>query len=182
MHEMNVYKICKNVLWWVGAGMFWLSSQAVARGTYQAPEEFIKEVFEGQPPATRTLWITADFEKKIKDILSHPYHQKRVRYWRAGERSAWVLEEIGKEELITTGVVVKSAEIELLRVLVYRESRGGEVRYTSFTDQFRGARLLDGNQLNRGIDGISGATLSVDALTRLARLALYLDARVRAGD
>jgi hypothetical protein len=35
------------------------------------------------------------------------------------------------------------------------------------------------HELDRNIDGISGATLSVRALTRLARVALLLDAEVR---
>lgn len=59
---------------------------------------------------------------------------------------------------------------------MFRESRGFEVRYPFFTDQFRGARLREGLDLDREIDGISGATLSVRALTKLARLALLLRA------
>ena len=66
-------------------------------------------------------------------------------------------------------------------MLVYRESRGDEVRYPRFTGQFTGAGLNSRQELDRGIDVISGATLSVNALTRLARLALYLDGQVRAG-
>jgi Na+-transporting NADH:ubiquinone oxidoreductase subunit NqrC len=48
------------------------------------------------------------------------------------------------------------------------------VRYPFFTDQFNGLQLDENNRLQRKIDGISGATLSVNALTRLARLALHL--------
>ncbi|MDP4879954.1 MAG: FMN-binding protein [Opitutales bacterium] len=43
-----------------------------------------------------------------------------------------------------------------------------------FTDQFEGLELTNENTLNRKIDGISGATLSVNALTRLSKLALHL--------
>ena len=67
-----------------------------------------------------------------------------------------------------------------VRVLIYRESRGWEVKYPAFTDQFRGARLTSDGKLDQSIDGISGATLSVHALTRLARLALLLDQHARA--
>jgi len=49
-----------------------------------------------------------------------------------------------------------------------------EVRYPFFTDQYKDASLQKDKQLDRTIDGISGATLSVRALTKLARLALYL--------
>ena len=39
------------------------------------------------------------------------------------------------------------------------------------------AGLKPGDELDRTIDGISGATLSTRALTKLARLALYLHQR-----
>ena len=58
--------------------------------------------------------------------------------------------------------------------MTYRENRGGEVATPSFTDQFNGAALRVDNTLNTNIDGISGATMSVHALTRLANMALFL--------
>ena len=103
----------------------------------------------------------------------------RVRYWGEARRSAWILEEIGKEEPITVGIVINQNRIELVKVLAFRESRGGEVRHPFFIDQFKGAGLRDDRQLDRSVDGISGATLSVRALTKLSRLALYLDGKVR---
>ena len=59
-------------------------------------------------------------------------------------------------------------------MLTYRENRGGEVATPAFTDQFSHAMLADNGELDVHIDGISGATLSVQALTRLANMALYL--------
>ena len=61
-----------------------------------------------------------------------------------------------------------------VKVLIFRESRGWEVRYPFFTDQFKGATLVTDNNLDRKIDGITGATLSVNALTKLGRIALLL--------
>jgi hypothetical protein len=46
-----------------------------------------------------------------------------------------------------------------------------------FTRQFVGAKLA-GGRLERDIDGIVGATLSVRALTRLSAAALYLSQQV----
>ena len=87
----------------------------------------------------------------------------------------WILEETGKEELITAGFVVADGRIDHVRVLVYRESRGQEVRQSSFLGQFKDARLKEGDRLDRDIDGIVGATLSVGAMERMARLALFFD-------
>jgi hypothetical protein len=115
----------------------------------------------------------------VERILGHSAGALRVRYWSQEGRTAWILEEIGKTEPITTGIVVDKGAIARISVLVYRESRGWEVRYAFFTDQFKGATLTALRELDRNIDGISGATLSVRALTRLARVALLLDAEVR---
>ncbi len=75
--------------------------------------------------------------------------------------------------------MVSQGRIEHVRVLAYRESRGQEVRDSSFLKQFAGASLTNRDRLDRGIDGISGATLSVHAMERMARLALYFDRRSR---
>jgi len=159
------------------------SSAALARGTYQEPQAFVSEVFSNKPPAPQVLWITNAMQPEITRILRHPLSQRRMRYWRVGERSVWILDEIGKEEPITAGYIVNQGRIERVRILIYRESRGDEVRYPRFTEQFEGAGFkgnpAGNHELDRSIDSISGATLSVDALTRSARLALYLDSKSR---
>ncbi len=151
-----------------------IAGNAAARGVYQQPEDFIREAFLGEPPRPRLLWLTPPLQAEIAHILGHEYSPRRVRYWRAGARSVWILEEIGKEEPITTGFVIDDGRMQQVKVLIYRESRGDEVRHPPFTRQFQGARLTARNELDRRIDVISGASLSVSALTRLARLALYL--------
>ncbi len=82
------------------------------------------------------------------------------------------MNEIGKERDITTAVVVKNKQIAAIKVVVYRESRGGEVQVPWFTDQFVG--VDSSTDWQRNIDSISGATLSVNALKKQAELALFL--------
>ena len=142
---------------------------------------FLSEFFT-KTPAPETLWLTVDLQPAVRSILEHNYPASRLRYWRDGQRTAWVLEEIGKEMPITVGIAVDNGAVERVRVLVYRESRGWEVKSPAFTAQFDGARLTPKQGLDRRIDGISGATLSVRALSRLARLALLLHRHVVDGD
>jgi hypothetical protein len=149
-----------------------IASAAAAEDVYQQPDAFLAETF-GEVPRPQVLWITPERKPKVREILGHDLNSLRVRYWRDGERTAWILEEIGKERPITTGYVVNQGRIERVKVLIYRESRGFEVRHPFFTDQFRGAELTEANRLSKSIDSISGATLSVGALKRLAALALY---------
>jgi FMN-binding protein len=141
---------------------------------YQEPDAFIAEVFGSKPPP-KVLWLTKDIQGQAAAILGHPPAQLRQRYWSEGGKSVWILEETGKEELITAGFVVVDGHIDHVRVLVYRESRGQEVRQASFLKQFKDAKLAQSNRLDRDIDGIVGATLSVGAMERMARLALYFD-------
>lgn len=149
-----------------------------ARGTYEEPETFLSETFAGNPPEPAVIWLRGDINKTVHDILGHSYPALRIRYWRRSGRSAWILEEIGKDQPITVGLVVNAGRLETVKVLVFRESRGWEVRHPFFTDQFNGAALDPQFQLDRRIDGISGATLSVRALRKLARLALYLHSQL----
>lgn len=150
-------------------------AHAHARGIYQEPEAFLQDTFAEGVPEPKMIWVTKSIRPTVEKILGHKPNALRIRYWRKASRSAWILEEIGKEKPITTGVVVNNGQIERIKVLVFRESRGWEVRHDFFTNQFKGAAIQTDHQLNKSIDGVSGATLSVRALRKLARLALYFD-------
>jgi len=156
------------------------ATRICAGESYQTPDAFLREIFSDAPPSPQVLWLKGDIRETATAILGHPYPGLRIRYWEKDARTAWILEEIGKEKPITVGLVVSPGGMEMLRVLEFRESRGWEVRYPFFTDQFIGATLTDLNGLDRDINGISGATLSVRALTKLARMALMLHGTVMA--
>lgn len=151
-----------------------------AEEVYQLPQAFLAEAFENAPPEKEVFWVTKELRPEVNEIMEHAYPVLRIPYWRKGARTAWILEEIGKVKPITVGVVIDQGKMERLKVLIYRESHGWEVRYPFFTDQFREAQLTDGKRLTQVIDNISGATMSVDALRNVARLALFLDAKVQA--
>ena len=165
--------------WFAGLLLFAVAGAGMASmGVYQLPEDFIEEAFSGEPPSPKALWITPALKGPISDILGHPPNKMRLRYWQREGRTAWIVEEIGKEKPITTGIVIEEGRIQRVKVLVFRESRGWEVRHDFFTDQFRDAALESDGRLDRHIDSISGATLSVSAITRLARMTLYLESQV----
>ncbi len=153
-------------------------NSAQAGGVYQTQESFLAEVFSKDIPKPEVIWPDKTLKKKIAAILGHKYKSLRIRYWKKNNRTAWVLEEIGKDKPITTGFVINNQKIESVRVLIFRESRGWEVRHTFFTEQFDDAILEDDMELSRNINNISGATLSVRAVKKLARLALLLDMHV----
>ncbi|MEE8058154.1 MAG: FMN-binding protein [Pseudomonadales bacterium] len=150
---------------------------AAAKGVYLSAEQFISSVFPAGKATVQTLWLKGESRSQAETILNRSLGL-RTRYWTDGTRTAWILEEIGKEMPITIGVVVAGDHIIDVRIMAYRESRGGEVRYPFFTNQYSGLSLQKDLSLTDMIDGISGATLSVRAVTRIARAALYFHRQV----
>ena len=94
---------------------------------------------------------------------------------RALQGYAIVSEEIGKFRPITFMVGIDSQfAMQGAAILVYRESRGGQVRQSRFLRQYRGKSLRDPIRINRDIVNITGATLSVRSLNFGVRKLLAL--------
>ncbi len=94
-----------------------------------------------------------------------------------GEVAAYALtlDEIGKSEPITFTVGLDPAgRVMQVILLVFRESRGGEVRDKRFLKQFKGKSASDAIQVNDDILNYSGATLSSKAIARGVRKAIAL--------
>ncbi|GGI71243.1 FMN-binding protein [Shewanella gelidii] len=153
--------------------------QPFAKGVYQTKSDFVSTAFAGESPKPKVLWINGEIKPSIEAILAHKFNKLRLKYWQQADESVWIMNEIGKESPITVGIHVKQGKIAKTKVLEYRETRGGEVRHDFFTNQFIDAQLQADHQLDKHIDGITGATLSVRALTKLSRIALYLDGYIR---
>lgn len=151
---------------------------ALNAAEYQSSKDFLREAFSGQIPKPRLLWLNKEQKQTSAKILQHKLGFLRTRYWLQGSRSVWILEELGKTKPITVGVVIENDKIISLRVLTFRESRGWEVKHDFFTNQFKQIELDQNLNLSQPIDGISGATLSVRALTKIAKLALYFNRQI----
>ena len=158
---------------------FSVVAKPVLAEEYLGRDEFLLLAFGDSPPEMHTLWFTEETRAASKIAVGWVPAALRLRYWQNGERTAWILEDIGKEKPITLGVVVAAGRIERVDVMTFRESRGWEIRHPFFTEQFSGLTLAKDGYLSASIVGITGATLSVRAAERMARLALWLDAQVQ---
>lgn len=79
----------------------------------------------------------------------------------------------GKDQPITFLVAVDPAgRLRDVDILVYREPYGGEVAYEPWRRQFRGKGADSPLIVGRDIQGISGATISVNAVTSGVRRAV----------
>ena len=80
---------------------------------------------------------------------------------------------MGKEQPITFLVAVDTTDhLKDVDILVYREPYGGEVAYDSWRRQFRGKDARAPLEPGRDIRSISGATISVNAVTAGVRAAV----------
>lgn len=171
---LNVARLC----------LLLLTAAALAKpdepaGRYLEVDDYVASSFAEKPPQASVLWVTGDLRSSAEQALGHGLSALRVRYWYDDDTSVWILDEIGKDLPITIGVAVSNEKIKNLRVLEFRETRGWEVRYPFFTDQFQDVRLDVDGDLSRNIDGITGATLSVGAVMRIAKVALIFDDHIR---
>ncbi len=155
------------------AGLLFFTSQFCFGAEYISENEFVRQSF-ASVPVMKSIWLKGERQEVAKRILGHRYPALRLRYWQSGNKSAWIMNEVGKEKPITIGITIENDKIERVSILAYRESRGGEIRHPYFTEQFVGAGLDSNSGLGAPVDGIAGATPSVRAVTNISRFALYL--------
>ena len=79
------------------------STQVYAKGVYQSGPDFIKEVFAPHQPQAKVLWVNLVIRQQAE---KHRPQSRGIagRYWfQYGDKTAWILNEIGKEMPITIG-------------------------------------------------------------------------------
>lgn len=83
---------------------------------------------------------------------------------------------MGKAQPITYLILyTPDLKVNAVRVVRYREQYGGAIREPRWLTQFRGLDQHSGFEPGRHIDGISGATISVNAISRgIKRITVYV--------
>jgi len=120
------YTLCLTIL------AFLLSFKALANSELKS---FLQSTYE-QVPKPQRLWIDKQKQSEIKRLFNPGQIKLSYRYWQNQNKTLWVLDEIGKERNITTGIVIVNNSIQKVEVLIYRESRGGQVQNPRFTQQY----------------------------------------------
>lgn len=154
-----------------------------AERVFKRTTDYVKDAFGGVEPDKETLWVIGSLRDNINEVMENMGSTPvRYRYWKQGNKTVWIVESIARTMPITAGVTVNDGAIEDISVLTYRETRGHEVQNRVHRAQYYGAKLTENNSLDKSIDGISGSTLSVNSMKRMARIALLLHAEVTSND
>lgn len=88
---------------------------------------------------------------------------------------AVVQNTIGKHKPMTYMVGIDGqGSVSDIELLVFRESRGSEIRQKRFNSQYEGKTVLDPVRINKDIINISGATMSVRSMSAGIKRVLVL--------
>jgi hypothetical protein len=146
---------------------------------YLTPEEALEKAFAGADRIEQeVIRLDREAEERVARAVGHPLHEREFVIYRgikAGEILGYAMigEELGKFRPITSMTVVgPDGKVKDVRVLVYRESRGSDVRRKRFLYQYLGKGREDPIQINQDITSISGATISVRSMNAQVRKAL----------
>ena len=146
---------------------------------YLTPEEAAKLMFpESDRIRKEVLTLTPQQKNEIQDLIGWKFPETSFECFIGetnGKVDGWALIQntIGKHKPMTYMVGINpQGEATNVEVLVYRESRGSEVRTKRFNYQYEGKDIHDPIRINRDIINISGATMSVRSMSAGVKRAL----------
>ncbi|MDX1372991.1 MAG: FMN-binding protein [Nitrososphaeraceae archaeon] len=149
----------------------------------------IKELVDKKLKSTFASEVNIEFQKfelpsKLKNKIQYEAKQQfysdfvyLYKVYSKDEVKAYAILDnvLGKEQPITFLVIVdKTGTIISSEVIKYREPYGGSVQNKSWNDQFIGINNKSKLIVGEDIDGISGATISVNSVTKGIKKLLIL--------
>ena len=160
----------------------WLSEEELGSiEVYLTEEQALKILFpQSQQVRAEDLRLTPEQKARIQERIGWKFPEDSFRAFKAETNSkvdgyAVIQETIGKHRPITYIVgVTPEGKVSDVEILVYRESKGGEVRMKRFNSQYEGKTVQDPIRINRDIINITGATMSVRSVSAGVKRALVL--------
>jgi Na+-translocating ferredoxin:NAD+ oxidoreductase RnfG subunit len=160
----------------------WLTEEELGSiEVYLTEEQALKLLFpKSQQVRAETLRLTPDQKTRIQEKIGWKFPEESFRAFKAESNGkvdgyAVIQETIGKHRPITYIVgVTPDGKVSDVEILVYRESKGSEVRMKRFNSQYEGKTPLDPIRINKDIINITGATMSVRSVSAGVKRALVL--------
>lgn len=159
--------------------LIWLSLAGLSQSG-MASDSFVQGVL-GELPAEEKILLRGEVLDAIRTVYGSRYPASSVSYWEKAGRRVWILKSRGKHGYVEAGFVTEAERLVRVRVLDSKEVRGKVIETERFLKQFVGSGLDETHQLDQRVDGVSGATVSVNALKKMALVALVLDSFVSGG-
>ncbi|MEP6601840.1 MAG: FMN-binding protein, partial [Nitrospirota bacterium] len=148
---------------------------------YLTEEEALKILFPAaQKIQADELRLTPEQKVQIQDRIGWKFPEESFKAFTAQSNGtvhgyAVIQETIGKHRPITYIVGVSpEGKVFDVEIMVYRESKGSEVRRKRFNAQYEGKTAQDPISINKDIINITGATMSVRSVSAGVKRALVL--------
>jgi Na+-translocating ferredoxin:NAD+ oxidoreductase RnfG subunit len=155
--------------------IFWFTlsaSAAFAETVYLKPEEALKIAFKGSEKVVlEKKTMTPEQRAKAVKSAGGSIDKDDWNFYvgrTSGHVDGYALidHEIGKMDPITFMTVISpEGSVRSVEILIYRESQGSEVHEPKFLKQYEGKSLSSPLRPGQDIQNISGATLSVRAVS-----------------
>ena len=160
----------------------WLTEKELGSiEVYLTEEEALKILFpKAQKIYAEELRLTPDQKLQIQDRIGWKFPEESFRAFKAEtdgkvDGYAVIQETIGKHRPITYIVgITPQGKVFDVEIMVYRESKGSEVRRKRFNAQYEGKTAQDPISINKDIINITGATMSVRSVSAGVKRALVL--------
>jgi Na+-translocating ferredoxin:NAD+ oxidoreductase RnfG subunit len=126
------------------------------------------------------LRLSPEQKTRIEERIGWKFPENTFRAFKAWNHGkvagyAVIQETIGKHRPITYIVGVNPEGVVFdVEILVYRESKGSEVRRKRFNAQYEGKTVQDPIRINKDIINVTGATMSVRSVSAGVKRALVL--------
>lgn len=151
-----------------------------AQGLKSEAEVFLKSRY-GNEIELRNFKVTLQDQmiNKIQEIAPQKIVKNEIEYWvfkRDNKNYHAFLDHVmGKTNPISYLVVVgDDFRVVHIEILQYRNHRGHEVKEQSWLKQFYGKKTNDNFKVGDDVQGISGATISSNALTNGVKKIIFL--------
>jgi len=160
----------------------WLTEEELGSiDVYLTEEQALKILFpRAQKIRAEDLRLTPEQKIRIQDRIGWKFPEESFKAFTAQNNGtvdgyAVIQETIGKHRPITYIIGVSpEGRVFDVEVMVYRESRGNEVRRKRFNAQYEGKTADDPIRINKDILNITGATMSVRSVSAGVKRALVL--------
>jgi len=146
-------------------------------------EEEIKEVFPNNISLQKKLYkIDKDILKSIQNTVRQKFFRKEVNCWHIINNDSLnyyaILDNVKGKSLPITFLTIfdENKRVFSSSIIKYREAYGGEVGSKSWLDQFTSYTDSSDYSVGKSISGISGATISVNSVTKgINKLSILID-------
>jgi len=158
-----------------------INSIVSAQSIKEVTEQKLREIY---PDSTKIEFTKISLDrsvaKPIEKLCRQKFFRNELYTWKILTNDSTIVyalldNVIGKTQPISFLVILDGqGDVQSVQVIKYRESHGGEVTNQNWLNQFINLNAKSGYLPGKDIDGISGATLSVNALSKGIRKIVLL--------